>query len=95
MPRVYLETMLPFLHYGISQDRLHELIEICYSENPCQQKLNIDRTRKKIRAVLNEQYRKNRILYSKRNISLNQTLGDSDTPVEGWLLVDLNWWYLS
>ena len=84
-----MEAMLPYLNEEISEDDFHEIIQICLSENRNSRKSRINCVRLRIDQFLKEQRKVQSILYnSRRNISLNQCIGESKTPVSDWLDLD-------
>ena len=86
LPKKYLEAILPFLHGYLSQDDFHQMILLCY-ESPAQSsKRFVDKTILFIREHFAHQRRINHILYNPYlNISFNQCIGTSKSPVSEWL----------
>lgn len=78
--------MLPFLDPTLTQDNFHKMIELYYEiEQQGKYRLN-ERTADAIRKYFVEQRRENNTLYNPyRNISLDQRVGDSRSPVSDWL----------
>lgn len=78
--------MVPFLHSMLTEDDFHKMVELYYEmKQQGKYRLN-ERTTEAIRESFAEQRRENNTLYNPyRNISLNQHIGDSRSPVSEWL----------
>ena len=67
-------------------DDFHEMALICLEEMKEPNKKAISSAQKRIRDHFREERHKQRILYNpSRNISLNECIGESKTPVSEWL----------
>ena len=78
--------MLPFLYPTLTQDDFHKMIELYYDmKQQGKYQLN-ERATDAIRKYFVAQRRENNTLYNPyRNISLDQCVGDSQSPVSDWL----------
>jgi hypothetical protein len=86
LPKAVREAITPFLRPGISLDDLHEMELICLEEMQKPKKKALSFAQERIRSHFREEANKQRILYNpSRNISLNQCVGESKTPVSEWL----------
>ena len=88
LPRAVREAITPFLRSGISLDDFHEMVLICLEVMQKPNKKALSFAQEQIRYYFREERQKHRILYNpSRNISLNQCIGESKTPVSEWLNV--------
>ena len=87
LPRAVREAIDPFLRPEISLDTLHEMELICFEEMQRPNNKALLRAQERIRDYFREESNKFRVLYNPRNISLNQCIGESKTPVSEWLNV--------
>lgn len=72
----------------MTPDDFHEMALICLEEMKEPNKKAISSAQKRIRDHFREERHKQRILYNpSRNISLNECIGESKTPVSEWLNV--------
>ena len=72
----------------MSADDLHDMLLCCYEEQSKSKIFSTRRVRLRIQEQIREKNRQLNLLYNpRRNISLNQCVGDSDTPVSEWLNV--------
>lgn len=84
----YIEVMLPFLNYQLSEDDFHEMVSLCCCISDRVRDRFVKRATEAIRDFFAEQRRENNILYNPyRNISLDQSYGDSNSCVSDWLNV--------
>lgn len=69
-------------------DDLHDMLLYCYEEQSKSKIFSTCRVRLRIQEHIREKNRQLKLLYNPyRNISLNQCVGDSDTPVSEWMNV--------
>ena len=81
LPVSYVKTVLPFINPKTTADDFHEMVALCCSSEPYPCK-----AAKAIKEYLAKQRRDNSMLYNqRRNISLDQCIGDSRNPVSDWL----------
>ena len=75
--------MIPFLKAELSEDDFQELVMICYQTQAASNR-NFDmRAASAMRAYFSS--RKAECIRSKRNLSLDQCIGESKVPVSEWL----------
>lgn len=75
--------MIPFLKAELSEDDFQELVMICY-QTQAASKRNFDlHAASAMRAYISS--RKAESIRSKRNLSLDQCIGESKVPVSEWL----------
>ena len=74
-------------------DAFHDIAVICLEEINVSNKRTRLNAQERIRNHFREENNKQRILYNpSRNISLNQCIGESKTPVSEWLNVGWREW---
>ena len=82
---VHVETMLPYLNENTDEEWFNEMVCICYEQNGRFLRNRITVTRQAIDDILREKRAEKYTLYSSRNISFNQCIGNSKVPVSEWL----------
>ena len=91
LPKAYLSALTLFIQEHTDPDTFHEMIACC-CEAWNTKKRTSDATKlakELIISILKKQATERFTLYhDKRNISLDQCIGDSRTPVSEWLLLD-------
>ena len=88
LPEMYIEAILPFLDHPITEDDLHDMISLCYATSSRSKFRFINKATKSIQQFFSERRQERNTLYNPyRNISLNQCIGDSNSPVSDWLNV--------
>lgn len=75
--------MIPFLTAELSEDDFQELVMICYQTQAVSKRDFDLRAASAIRAYFSS--RKAECIRSKRNLSLDQCIGESKVPVSEWL----------
>ncbi len=80
------DVILPRITVCTDQDYLHEMIVCCYEVMHERRSFSKALAVKKIEAMTIQRNRINHVLYNPyRNISLNQSIGESDVPVSEWM----------
>lgn len=88
IPKAYAEVIIQFIKKSTTEDELHEMILCCYDAWAHSKRDAASRAITAIKDYFSERNREENILYNPyRNISLNQCIGDSTTPVSEWLNV--------
>ena len=86
LPPIHIETLLPLIDAGTTEDDFHEMVMFCYMMNHDHSKERIEKVRCEIELSFKEIRKENNILYNPhRNISLDQCIGNSKTPVSEWM----------
>lgn len=86
LPRSCIKVIVPFLHPKLTEDDFHKMVELYYEVKQQTKCRLIEKAIEAIRGCFAEQRRENNALYNPyRNISLNQCIGDSRSPVSDWL----------
>ena len=86
LPRTIKEFVLPLLSTVSEQDELHDLIQCCYETIGGNGRFSKRKASQIIHMMKEKQRRERYTLYNPyRNISLNQCIGESKTPVSEWL----------
>ncbi len=87
LPQNCVRKMLHFLARYHSADDVHEMILICLDQMTKAKGRAADQAmEKELMAFFKQRNRETNMLYNpRRNISMNQCLGDSDTPVSEWM----------
>ena len=85
LEKCHAAVISEFLNEYTTDDDFHDMIELCYEawklspENPA------DLARQMISKNIKDKKFEAAVLYSRRNISLNQCFGDSNTPAGEFL----------
>jgi len=82
---VHVETLLPYLNENTDEEQFNEMVCVCYEQNRSFMRSRINATRQAIDDILREKRYEKYTLYSSRNISFNQCIGNSKVPVSEWL----------
>ena len=82
---VHVETLLPYLNENTDEEQFNEMVCVCYEQNGRFLRNRITVTRQAIDDILREKRAEKYTLYSSRNISFNQCIGNSKVPVSEWL----------
>ena len=86
LPSAMRDVILPRITDSTDQDFLHEMIVCCYEAMHERCSFSKALAVKKIEAMTKQRNRDNHVLYNPyRNISLNQSIGESDVPVSEWM----------
>jgi len=76
----------PFLNTYTTQDVLHEMIVCCYEAISQKNIFSKSKATKNIKEMLKRRREEYYKLYNPhRNLSLNQCLGESTTPISEWM----------
>ena len=86
LPPAMQEVILSQITAMTDRDWLHEMIVCCYEVLNERQTFSKARVVKKIEEIKKQRNHENNTLYNPfRNISMNQCIGKSDTPVSEWM----------
>ena len=86
LPAEYVSVIASFVDEHTTDDAIHEMIICCYEAWGDPKRNAASRAKSAIQELILKQRREYNALYNPyRNISFNQCIGDSKTPVSEWL----------
>ena len=85
LDKCYVSVISEFLNEFTTNDDLHDMIKLCLEAWQLSHKNPADLARQKIFDDIKKKKFETAVLYSRRNISLNQCFGDNKTPAGEFL----------
>lgn len=85
LPKRHISVILPYLNDQLTEDDFHQMVMLCYAVEGCHRSAFPNKADAAIQAYFRQLRQEKCTLYSRRNLSLNQCVGESRTPVSEWL----------
>lgn len=86
LPPKYIDVLLPFLHPRLTEDDFQQMVLLCCETQARTKRAFTCAATEAIKNHRAQQRRENNALYNPyRNISLDQCIGGSKSPVGSWL----------